>query len=303
MAYLTVTTQVDVVDPSDGQLSLREALVQANASALLLFRTGRMGLQMKAIAVAALLAMAAPTAMAADIPPGASTAATFKVGFAGTGGVFEYDGDVDAWRVNLELGKSYIAVAQNFCRGKSLALFDRSFKKLVSSWPATAEQEAGVEYTATYTGVYFVQITDKGVDSTCTEPMKDNEYSLLVEKSCAPNRTTKCVLVPGVSVEKAIWTWNDRDWFAINITKAGTYTIVGYGSHSGGTWPYGGTLSLRRADTSVITETGPTNIYECFIGYACIHLKLAIGKYYVAMRMPLTLGVYNYQLAVTRDAS
>lgn len=33
MAYLTVTTQTDVVDPGDGQLSLREAVVQANASA------------------------------------------------------------------------------------------------------------------------------------------------------------------------------------------------------------------------------------------------------------------------------
>ena len=32
MAYLTVTTQVDVVDPSDGQLSLREAVVQANST-------------------------------------------------------------------------------------------------------------------------------------------------------------------------------------------------------------------------------------------------------------------------------
>jgi hypothetical protein len=30
MAYLTVTTQVDVVDPGDGQLSLREAVAQAN---------------------------------------------------------------------------------------------------------------------------------------------------------------------------------------------------------------------------------------------------------------------------------
>ena len=33
MAYLTVTTQVDVVNPSDGQLSLREAVAQANSSA------------------------------------------------------------------------------------------------------------------------------------------------------------------------------------------------------------------------------------------------------------------------------
>ena len=33
MAYLTVTTQADVVDPGDGQLSLREAVAQANASA------------------------------------------------------------------------------------------------------------------------------------------------------------------------------------------------------------------------------------------------------------------------------
>ena len=32
MAYLTVTTQVDVVAPGDGQLSLREAITQANGA-------------------------------------------------------------------------------------------------------------------------------------------------------------------------------------------------------------------------------------------------------------------------------
>ena len=32
MAYLTVTTDVDVVAPSDGKLSLREAVAQANAT-------------------------------------------------------------------------------------------------------------------------------------------------------------------------------------------------------------------------------------------------------------------------------
>jgi hypothetical protein len=32
MAYLTVTTQVDVVDPGDGKLSLREAIATANAT-------------------------------------------------------------------------------------------------------------------------------------------------------------------------------------------------------------------------------------------------------------------------------
>ena len=33
MAYLTVTTHLDVVAPGDGQLSLREAITQANATA------------------------------------------------------------------------------------------------------------------------------------------------------------------------------------------------------------------------------------------------------------------------------
>src|SRR6478609_6516017 len=32
MAYLTVTTQADVVSPGDGKLSLREAVTQANAA-------------------------------------------------------------------------------------------------------------------------------------------------------------------------------------------------------------------------------------------------------------------------------
>ena len=43
MAYLTVTTHIDVVDPGDGQLSLREAIEQANGSDTIRFSASVVG--------------------------------------------------------------------------------------------------------------------------------------------------------------------------------------------------------------------------------------------------------------------
>jgi len=48
------------------------------------------------------------------------------------------------------------------CHNSTIAMYDRSFKKL-ASWTSDT-RAAAVEYTAKYTGLYFVQITDLGID-------------------------------------------------------------------------------------------------------------------------------------------
>ena len=252
------------------------------------------------VGAAMIVAMAAP-AMAGDIPPGASTMARVTPGESGKVSQFDYAYDQDAFKVRLEAGKNYVAVAQTWCHRKTLVALDRAFRPLIGSTPQFAEQEAAVEYIPKYTGLHFLQITDLGIQPECSEEERPI-YDVMVAESCAPNRQTTCAIKPGTMVERALWAWNDRDWWVLNIAKAGTYTIVGYGDHNGGTWPWGGTIALRRADTSVITESGRGDKYECFLGEACIHARLLAGKYFVAIRMPQELDVTGYQLGVTKDA-
>lgn len=260
---------------------------------------------MKVIITAAFLVFACfatPIYAASDLPPGVSTKASLQIGWQkGVGGLFDYPGDVDAYKVNLQKGVNYGAAVQTWCHNKTVSLYDRNFKLIASSTPADPEQEGWVEYLATYTGIYFVQIKEiaKPVGYECST-FDDFTYHVLVDVSCGADAQTKCVLKQGTMPQRAIWAWNDRDWWSMTITKAGIYTIVGYGDRNGNTWYWGGTISLRRADSSVITESNRGDVYECFLGEACLRIPLKPGKYFVAVRMPLLLGVREYQIGVAR---
>ena len=79
-------------------------------------------------------------------------------------------------------------------------MYDRSFKKL-ASWTSDT-RAAAVEYTSKYTGLYFVQITDLGIDPSCSA-WASPDYSVAVDTSCAPNQYTKCSVTSG-------WVWGKR---------------------------------------------------------------------------------------------
>lgn len=253
------------------------------------------------VGAAMIVAMAAP-AMAGDIPPGASTMARLQLGEPNAKfGVFDYNGDQDAFRIRLDAGQNYALAASSSCNSRALTLFDRGFRPIAAAKPSDSDQNSAIEYIPKYTGLYFLQVTDKGVSG---EPGCDeepvHEYRIWAAKSCAPNRRTECAYHFGKTTERFIWAWTDRDWWSVSIPKTGVYTIVGEGGSAMG-WTWGGTLGLRRADTSVITESGRGDGFQCTLGEACLRAKLPAGKYFVTLRMPELHGQSQYRLTITPE--
>lgn len=283
MAYSTVTTQADVVGPSDAQLSLREAVAQANATALLLFRSGRMELQMKTIVVAGLLATAAPGAMAKDIPPDASTMVNVPFGTSITG-YAEYTGDKDAYRVSIQKGQYFGVSAHGFSNSAVTAvkLFDRNFH-LLKTAIIRVDSNAWVDYLSTYSGNYYVQVTAQK-----TEPLSSERgaYWFNIDSDCPGDRTTTCQL--GTSAGNGwIMSKADADWFVWNITKAKTYRVGVYGPNIiDKTKIWGGGISIRRLDTSTIADSNNSTA-NCDEAGPCIDIALQPGKYFVAVRAGL----------------
>lgn len=251
--------------------------------------------------VAAILTACAMTAaMAKDIPPGASTMARVNPGTTGSGSEFDYAGDQDAWRVRLDAGKNYIITGQTWCHNKQLQLLDRGFRPIVTSTPPRPDLDGSIEYTPRYTGLHFLAIKDGGVSLDDCHVTERAIYNVMAAPSCAPTRKTTCVLPPGRTVESAIWAYTDRDWWRLNITEPGLYYIVGDTDSNGNSWYWGGTISLRRGDTSVIAESGKGDRFACSEGEACVKAYLGKGLHYVALRMPLSEGATGYRLTATR---
>jgi len=213
------------------------------------------------------LSLAPLPVIAKDLPPGITTPARLKVGEAGyyNGGVWNYRGDVDAYKSWLPKGLSLGFEVHSFCQDVAIKLYDRRFRLLRSSFQAADPQNAWVEYTATYEGGYYVQVIDRtppGRDCS-----KDTVYNLIAAPSCSPTRKTKCTL-PGSGVIRAA---TDKDWYRFSISSPGTYRVQA----SGVNWFVPGILSLRRADTSVIKEANDS-----------AEAYLTPGNYFVALRMP-----------------
>ena len=138
-----------------------------------------------------------------------------------------------------------------------------------------------------------------GIDPSCSAQASP-DYSVAVDTSCAPNQYTKCSVTSGWVWGKTIRAYNDKDWFTFNVTEAGTYKFeVGNDEEDNG-WSYGVTTSLRRADTSVIGDSNGK--YSCYnMAFSCMHMRLPVGKYFVAVRMPLLQGTMQYGLLAYRE--
>lgn len=235
----------------------------------------------------------------ADVAPGASTNAALN---ESVGGIFDYAGDADAYRVKLPLGKNVGFSVQTYCRGKTVSLFDRNFRLIASSTPKDPQQEAWVEHTTKYAGTYFVQVTQRPAPDgyQCGPDGDSPRYILTAIRNCGATRKTLCGMTTGSSTGTGyIWAWNDRAWRVLTVSKPGTYTIVGYGQRGGDIWRAGGAMALRRADTSVITETTRHDGYQCDLGAACIRAKLQPGRYFIVVRMPKLLSPEEYEITVT----
>lgn len=252
------------------------------------------------VGAAMIVAMAAP-AMAGDIPPGASTMVRIEPGESNRMfSVFDYQGDQDAFRVELKAGQNYGLYVGPGCNGVAVDLFDRNFRRLATAKPAENGIEA-LEYIPKYSGLHYLRITNLLLADSpdCSEG--DYSYGVWVTNSCAPSRYTRCMLKLGKEISSVLYGQRDKDWWAIDIPIAGTYTIYSDATF----WNWGGVLGLRTADTKVIAEVdGSEGRPSCELDrYLCIRARLSAGRHYVTLRMPASPDREPYQLLVTREAN
>lgn len=257
---------------------------------------------MKALLAAAILATMSVAVMASDYdqPPGPGTPTTLPLSYF-VQGLVDFDGDADAYRVNLVAGVDYGFWVMTSCRGKVLNVYNGGWQPLRRAAAVDRpEKEGWAQFRAPYTGLYYVQYVDvlppAGAD--CSET-PSNDYFIFATPTCAPGLWTNCKLQLGTMVSSTLWAWNDRDWRILDITTAGTYSVAGFGNRVGIGWPWGGAVVLRRADGSVIADS-EVSLKLCSIGEACVRAWLVPGRYYVAIRMPEQTSSVEYRLVAVK---
>ena len=254
----------------------------------------------------AIAAAAAPgAASAADtIPPGPGTPYKLQPGPDGIVTPpalteWEYRGDGDAFRVYLPKGKTFGGWLYTYCKVGQVTWFDRNFRLLATATQRDQQHPAWAELTTPYDGLYYLQVND--ITALGQDCSAQPGYLVAAVETCRAGRLTACWINPGTSVYATLWSPADKDWRTLTITTAGTYMIWGWGDRSGNAWDTKGVIGLRRADTSVITESGRDDGHQCYLGEACVRAKLEPGRYFVALRMPQLEHATRYQMAVTRE--
>lgn len=264
--------------------------------------------------VAVLFCATATAAFAADVPPGPSTGAKLTLGGAVKIDRFEFKGDVDAYRVQLNKGVNYGIAGVTTCLNKSVALYDRNFKRIAKSAVTDPFHDAWVELPVAYSGLYFAQITNEPTppDTNCVGTGDaDNAYRIAVIENCGADKRTICKTAIGTTGPRTIWAPTDKAWSYFDVTTAGVYTIIGlsvpYVDGSPNYWYAGGTLGLRRPDTTVLTEVAAGDPVQCSEGEACIRQKLTKpGRYFITLRMPWMSsddsGPQRYRIGIEKTA-
>lgn len=251
---------------------------------------------MRAWAGAAALAMLAAPAMANDVAPGPGTDRTLKVGAAGgVSGLFDYAGDVDAYRVYLKKGVNYGFLAYTACRNKSVAIYDRNFKKLAQSTTTDPFHDAWAEHPAPYTGLYFVQVTNEPTppDGGCSDDsLPTGAYFLTSRVNCGATRQTICRVALGTTGVRTIWASTDKAWSFFDVKTPGVYRFTALAYGDGAFGMVSSTIGLRAPNTAVIAERRVD--YDG--GEVVIQQNLAkAGRYFVVVRMPGILEDYGPQ--------
>lgn len=237
---------------------------------------------------------------AADIPGNKNTKATLPTGSAGIDGDLFGVGDSDWYRVQLDKGYNYGVTVSAYCPSTTLRLLDRNGKQLGT---ARSYYDAGgfITWQTAYTGLYYVDVRAEGLSGDCDDVYSGN-FTLAAFRECGPDTRTRCTLEVGKPVDSSITGYNDKDWFRIDIPVKGTYTFRASDPINHG-FMYKPKFSLRRADTSVITDTDRNDAYECAPGPdggPCLRVPLKAGRYYLAVRSPNEEGSNApYRLSLT----
>ncbi len=235
--------------------------------------------------LAGFAAQAAP-----DVPGNKSTNAALPTGSAGIAGDLHGAGDSDWYRVQLTRAYAYGVLVIANCSETTVRLLDGKGQTL-SSVRGSYEFPAFISHYTNYSGLYYVEIKSLGIYSDC-DPRRGGVYSgsfrLSAVRECGEDRRTRCILPIGASVDSQISSYNDKDWFKVEVPRKGIYTF------SVTPQPHGDfyippRMAVRRADTSVITDTVRHDAYQCspYGGAgACLRVPLKPGTYYVVVRIP-----------------
>lgn len=237
---------------------------------------------------------------ATDIPGNKNTKARLPTGSAGISGDLFGVGDSDWYKVQLDKGYNYGVLVDAYCPGTVVRLLDRNAKQLGTA-KSFYDFAAFITWQTTYTGLYYIEVKAVGIYVDC-EDSYDGSFSLAAFRECGTSAQTRCALEVGRPVDSSITAYNDKDWFKIDIPATGTYTFRVSDPIDGG-FMYKPKLSLRRADTSVITDTDRNDAYECAPGPdggPCLRVPLKAGRYYLAVRSPNEEGSNApYRLSLT----
>ena len=179
-----------------------------------------------------------------DCSSSISTTCSLAVGSPAMGEL-EIPNDRDWWAVDLETGKTYRIDLQGL--DSSLGTLDdplisgvhNSSGYLISG---TSDDDGGsgfesrVEYTATSTGTYYIQVSTHDGQGTYTLTVQDKDLITTTTDEggvdCSSDTSTTCSVTVGSPATGDISNGGDEDWWAVDLEMGKTYRVDLQGSYS-----------------------------------------------------------------------
>jgi hypothetical protein len=187
------------------------------------------------LAVPIVAAVGSP-AFANDIPGSSSTTAVLPISNQEIQGRFETAKDSDWYRVTLTKGQDYTVSgsgAIDCCNAFTVDLRDKTGKILASADDYIGRADAGFEFRAPYSGLYFVEYKQTTAGPPDNGPYG---YGARVSTDCRAGTTTKCSIAVGQTIKGLLAFGYDKDWFRTTLTAGKSYSVKTNGP--GGTLAY-----------------------------------------------------------------
>jgi hypothetical protein len=262
---------------------------------------------MRAAALVLGLLMTTP-AMADDYPPGPGTQGVIAPVGGAVAGVFDFAGDVDAFRVELPRdGRAFAFLLETSCQAKVVRLYNFRMQLIAESWPSTPDQDSVVEWNPRYAGLHYLTVTDIPAPAgyVC-QAAPSPAYTITSGESCFRWVGTKCTLEHG-GKNGTLRAVGDRNWYKVTVRPdhlnqgrrryMTLYLVAGYT----GAAPF---ITVRRADGTFLTDTTRPWPQDCSAPStaACMYIALCPGTYYVAVRDDAITQPTSYGLVLANSA-
>ena len=179
-----------------------------------------------------------------DIPGDISTPAVLPLTSAYTQSVFERSGDSDWFRVTLKKNVNYAVQLDCNLGDCSVSVRDRQGGELAQSFGSSdIDTQPGLSLIAPYDGTFFVE----------ARGYQPRPYRLRMAKDCAEDFRSICALTADGKGSGDLFSFNDRDWLAVELERGKTYDAQVRGSNFDGglsvgvVTRFGGALELDSA--------------------------------------------------------